>query len=634
MDLDLLWTIQLSPLLAFLLITLLPKALKKTAPMVGIGLALAAALASLKLFSLHADGAGMPQEYMRPWFEISRQSLWPFVEIQNYSLSVGFLVDRLNLLMIMVVTTITFFVQLFSFYYMAQDESRGRYFGFLSFFSFAMTGLVLSSNLLQTFLFWELVGLTSYLLIGFWYQKPAAADAARKAFVINRLADLGFYLGILLLFILFGTVDFLKLEQNVLTQTLPASTLTILGLLVFTGVMGKSAQFPFHVWLPDAMEGPTPVSALIHSATMVAAGVFLLARAFGLFASSQTTLLVILIVGSLTAVTGAVLATVQRDIKRILAYSTVSQLGLMVMAVGAGSAVAGMFHLTTHAYFKSLLFLTAGAFIHRFHTNDIFEIACGGGKKELLPLGALLLGLASLCGVFPFAGFFSKDMILEVLRERGVIFYGISILVSFLTVYYSSRLLFVILFSPARETRHGKHHETWVSQISGSVPLVMLGAISVIVGLQGTSVFDFKILRWLGGHETHLNIQILWTTTALIVGGALTAFFLFRDPALAEKRLREDQGILRRVLERKLFIDDVYQFLVKKVVLKLASLLDWFDRAFVNGVLVNRTSYLILGVGRWLSRVQTGFLQDYLTWALTAGLAVLFWTIHLSSGKL
>ena len=218
MDLNLLWTIQLAPLSAFLLILILPKGLKRVSPAIAIGFAMIAAAAALKLLSLHADGSGMPREYVRPWLHVSSQGLWPFVEIENYSLSVGFLVDRLNLLMIAAVTTITFFVQLFSFYYMAEDESRSRYFGFLSFFAFVMTGLVLSNNLLQTFLFWELVGLASYLLIGFWYQKPAAATAARKAFVLNRLADLGFYLGILLLFILFGTVDFLKLEKGLLTQ--------------------------------------------------------------------------------------------------------------------------------------------------------------------------------------------------------------------------------------------------------------------------------------------------------------------------------------------------------------------------------------------------------------------------------
>src|SRR3989338_3663825 len=337
MDLRFLWVIQLAPLLAFLLIQLLPKSLKKIAPAVGVSGSLLAALAALKLFSLHLHRENLPQQFVYEWLKVAEPSA-----TNSYQLVVGFLLDPLNLLMITLVTTIAFFVQLFSVYYMNEDGSKPRYFGFLSLFSFSMTGLVLSSNLLQTFLFWELVGLTSYLLIGFWYSKPTAATAARKAFVINRLGDLGFYLGVILLFLYFGTLNFVDLKSEALQQTFSSPMLTLIGVLVFMGVMGKSAQFPFHNWLPDAMEGPTPVSALIHSATMVAAGVFLLTRAFGLFGASSMTLLVILIIGSLTAFVGASMATVQRDIKRILAYSTISQLGLMVMAIGAGSGVAGM----------------------------------------------------------------------------------------------------------------------------------------------------------------------------------------------------------------------------------------------------------------------------------------------------
>jgi NADH-quinone oxidoreductase subunit L len=631
MDLNLLWTIQLSPLAAFLAIQLLPKAAKRAAPLVALGFALAAALSAVKLFTLHADGAKLPAQYVYEWLKVSEQTL-----------SVGFLVDKLNLLMITVVTVITVFVQIFSYYYMAQDPSRPRYFGFLSFFAFAMTGLVLSTNLVQTFLFWELVGLASYMLIGFWYEKKSAGDAARKAFVLNRLADLGFYLGILMLFILFGSVNFLDLKAETLTAALPAHTLTALGLLVFMGVMGKSAQFPFHVWLPDAMEGPTPVSALIHSATMVAAGVFLLARAFGLFAASASTLLFILVIGMLTALVGASLAVIQRDIKRVMAYSTVSQLGLMVMGIGAGSAMAGMFHLTTHAFFKSLLFLTAGAFIHRFHTNDIWEIARGGGKRERLAMAALALGLFSLSGIFPFAGFFSKDMILEVLHERGLFFYYAGLFVSFLTAYYSFRLLFILTrtkphghdsaanaSADGHEHSHGAHGSVLLD-LAGSVPLVFLAVISVVAGLTGTSVFNFALIHWLGGHEPHLNMEILVTTTGLILAAAVIAFVKFKDPQLAEKRLVSAKSPLHKALENKLYIDDAYAFLVKRVGLGLAFLLDKFDRAFVNNVLVNGTSYFILDIGRWLSRLQSGLLQDYLAWALTAGVAILFWAMQLA----
>ncbi|MBI4353140.1 MAG: NADH-quinone oxidoreductase subunit L, partial [Candidatus Omnitrophica bacterium] len=449
MDLLFLWIIQLSPLLGFIVIQLLPKPFKKAAPVIGIAGSLAAAAASLWLFGIHADGGNLPQEHRRAWLEVA----------QGSSLVVGFLLDRLNLLMVTLVTTISFFVQVFSAYYMAEDRSRHRYFGFLSFFAFSMTGLVLSNNLLQTFLFWELVGLSSYLLIGFWYEKPSAAQAARKAFVVNRLGDLGFYLGVILLFLLFGSLNFTDLHREALRQALPPSLLTVIGILIFTGAMGKSALFPLHVWLPDAMEGPTPVSALIHSATMVAAGVFLLARAFDLFGASAVTLLVVLTAGALTALIGASLAVIQRDVKRILAYSTISQLGLMVMGIGAGSSTAGMFHLSTHACFKSLLFLSAGAYIHAFHTNDLWEIAKSGGKKDRLTLWALGLGLFSLSGIFPFSGFFSKDMILEIIKEKNPFFYGTALVVSFLTVYYSFRMLFVLIFSKTNRLSSVTHHE-------------------------------------------------------------------------------------------------------------------------------------------------------------------------------
>ena len=618
MDLKLLWIIQLSPLAAFLAIQLLPQSLKKIAPLVGIGGAALAAAASLSLFAHHLHAENLPQEFVYLWLEVSKNNL-----------VVGFLLDRLNLLMITLVTTIATFVQIFSYYYMVEDASRARYFGFLSFFSFSMTGLVLSNNLLQTFLFWELVGLTSYLLIGFWYGKQSAATAARKAFVMNRLGDLGFYLGILLLFLWFGSLNFTALQTDALHQAFSNNKLTLLGVLIFMGVMGKSAQFPFHVWLPDAMEGPTPVSALIHSATMVAAGVFLLSRAFGLFSASAATLNVVLVIGSLTALTGAALATMQRDIKKIMAYSTVSQLGLMVMAIGAGSPVAGMFHLSTHAYFKSLLFLTAGAFIHRFHTNDIYEIAKGGGKKEKLAMAALCVGLFSLCGIFPFAGFFSKDLILETLKERSLFFYGVAVFVSFLTVYYSFRLLFIILFSKIGHNSHDSHphKESAVLQLCKALPLLSLAGISLFVGALGTPLFGHKILHWLGGHDSELNIELLLTTTILILSGVAVAYFQFRNPE-AQKKLLGPKNPLRLVLENKFYIDDAYEFVVKQIGLRLAAVLDWFDRTFINGILVNGTSYRILDLGKTLAKLQNGLVQDYLSLAVATGVLIAFILIN------
>ncbi len=627
-DFRLLWVIQLAPLFSFLLIQLLPKELKKIAPAIGVLGSLVAALAALKLFSAHLLQENLPQQFIYEWLKVAEPGA-----ANRYQLVVGFLVDPLNLLMITLVTTISFFIQLFSVYYMNEDHSRPRYFGFLSFFSFSMTGLVLSNNLLQTFLFWELVGLTSYLLIGFWYSKPSAATAARKAFLINRLGDLGFYLGVILLFLYFGTLNFVDLKSEALRQTFSSPMLTALGVLVFMGVMGKSAQFPFHNWLPDAMEGPTPVSALIHSATMVAAGVFLLSRAWGLFSASQTTLLVVLIIGSLTAFVGAALATIQRDIKKILAYSTISQLGLMVMGIGAGSSIAGMFHLSTHAYFKSLLFLTAGAFIHRYHTNDIWEIGQRGGKKDLLAMVFLWVGLLSLCGLPPFAGFFSKDMILETLKERGLFFYSVAILVSFLTVYYSFRMLFVILLSKIKEAPHDAHHQSAAGHAvlvaCRALPLIGLAAISAYVGALGTPFTGHKMLHWLGGHVLPLNRELLITTLVLIISGAIVAFIQFRDPEKALAQLEAADNPLKTTLERKFFIDDAYAFVVKKIGLGLAWIMNWFDRNVINGFMVNGTSYNILHLGRLVSKVQNGLLQDYMSLAIGAGVVIIFYLINI-----
>jgi len=629
--LSLLWIIQLAPILAFLSIQVLPKLAKKIAPLVGILCSLAAASASLKLLSIYSHGQNLPQQFIHPWLKIADGKISPTFITENATLVVGFLIDPLNLLMITLVTTITFFVQLFSYYYMAEDPSRPRYFAFLSFFSFSMTGLVLSSNLLQTFLFWELVGLTSYLLIGFWYEKQSAATAARKAFVLNRLGDLGFYLGVILLFLLFGSLNFLDLKSDSLRQALSPALLTLIGVLVFMGVMGKSAQFPFHAWLPDAMEGPTPVSALIHSATMVAAGVFLLSRAFGLFSASEQTLFVVLVIGSLTAFVGASLATIQRDIKKIMAYSTVSQLGLMVMAIGAGSPTAGIFHLSTHAYFKALLFLTAGAFIHKFHTNDIWEIGRKGGKKDLLAVVFLIIGLVSLCGVPPFAGFFSKDMILETLKEKNSFFYWVAVFVSFLTVYYSTRLFLVVFLSKITQPRHAEglaHHDSFALKFCRAVPLISLASISLFVGFLSTPFFHHKILHWLGGHEAPLNPELLATTAILILAGGGLAFLQFKNPEEAETKLENDKGPLKILLDRKFFIDDFYAFLTKKVALSLAAILNWFDRTVINGLMVNQTSFSVMRLGRVASLLQNGRLQDYLSMALGVGVVIIFYLIN------
>lgn len=629
MELTLLWIIQLAPLTAFILILLAPAALRRFAPLAGMAAMLTASLASLKLLVSHLHSAVLPLQFTHRWLEVANFTLWPGAKAVNYELFVGFLIDPLNLLMITLVTTISFFVQVFSYYYMAEDPSRPRYFAFLSFFSFTMTGLVLSNNLLQTFLFWELVGLASYLLIGFWIEKPSAATAARKAFVINRLADLGFYLGILLMFMMIGSVNFVDLNSETLKELLAPPVATILGLLILTGVMGKSAQFPFHNWLPDAMEGPTPVSALIHSATMVAAGVFLLCRAFPIFAVSETVLIAVLVIGTLTALSGALLATIQKDIKKILAYSTISQLGFMVMAIGAGSTIAGMFHLSTHAFFKSLLFLTAGAFIHRFHSNDIWEIARSGGKTDRLAMGALAVGLLSLVGFPGFSGFFSKDLILETLKLHHPVFFGFAVLVSVLTAYYSFRLIFVLWFTKPHQ-KHGAHDHahaahsanTALLSVCRALPLVTLALISLWVGYLGSPLGHYALLEWLGAHHLHFDVTLLVWTVGILAAGAIPAYWVFRDPEAALTRYEKNSGWFKNLLENKLYVDAAYEIVTKQVALRFAGFLNWFDKTITNRWMVDWTSYRILDMGKVASKLQNGQLQTYL-----AVIAITIWAV-------
>lgn len=651
MELNLLWTIQLAPIAAFLAIQglclLAPKpashghgdhghdahpapdnSLRKIAPLVGILGAAVAAGSALALFGAHPEGFAQPMTWKKVWIAVDGALFYPGAAASPAELSAGFLLDNLNLMMITLVTVIAFFVQIFSAYYMADDPSRPRYFGFLSLFSFSMTGLVLSSNLLQTFIFWELVGLASYLLIGFWYQKKSAGDAARKAFVLNRLGDLGFYLGVILLFLYTGTLNFTELTPERLGLMSPF-LVAAAGICVLAGVFGKSAQFPFHVWLPDAMEGPTPVSALIHSATMVAAGVFLLSRAFPLFHAAEATMHVILVAGALTAMIGACLAAAQSDIKKILAYSTVSQLGLMAMAAGCGAPAASMFHLTTHAFFKSLLFLTSGSFIHHFHSNDIWEIAQAGGKKHKIAMASLAIGLLSLSGVFPFAGFFSKDLILEELMHHSMPAFAVAIAVSFLTVYYSARLFCVMIFTPEKPSKgHDAHHATpaWAG-LAEALPLVCLAALSLVAGFMGSEFAHHRLVEWFGGEAGHTNPKLLAGTTVMILVAAGLAFVRFRDPIAARTRWTNNTGPLKAVLDRKFFMDDAYFVAVKKIGLPFAALLNLFDRKFINDVMVNDTSYGILNVGKLASRLQSGLVQNYLFIAVAAGAGAALWLL-------
>ena len=392
---------------------------------------------------------------VRHWhLETPLHHTWQWMVSGDLTVTAGLLLDPLSLLMMVIVATICLLVQIYSLGYMAGDPGVARYYGFMSLFAWAMLSLTLSATLLQLYIFWELVGLASYLLIGFWFEKYSASQAGKKAFVMTRLGDVAFLLGILLVLVHLGNLDILAMNADD-AGGMPPALLTLAILLIFGGVIGKSAQFPLLTWLPDAMEGPTPVSALLHSATMVAAGVYLFARLFPFFSLSPTAMTVCLAVGTISMLLASTMAMVARDIKQVWAYSTISQLGFMIMGLAAGSYFAGVFHLTTHAGFKALLFLCSGVLIHHFGSNDMFAIGRAGGRRLKVTMVCMTLAAGALSGLPPLAGFFSKEVIMGALAARAnPIWLGAGILGAFLTSYYSFRLIFVILF-PVRDTGNG-----------------------------------------------------------------------------------------------------------------------------------------------------------------------------------
>ncbi|MDP4171870.1 MAG: NADH-quinone oxidoreductase subunit L, partial [Bacillota bacterium] len=430
------WIIPLFPLLSFLILLLFGKRLKESSAVVGILLTLASLVYSvLVLF----------ERFSAPTFKT--EAVW--LTIGDIHLTAGFEVNQLNALMLVIVSLVSCLVHTYSKGYMHGDERFHVFYAYLGLFTFAMLGLVLSPNLLQTYIFWELVGVGSFLLIGFYFYKEEAKQAAKKAFIMTRIGDVGLLIGMILLFWQTNSFEYDNIFKAVADGSVTQGWITLTAILIFIGAMGKSGQFPLHTWLPDAMEGPTPVSALIHAATMVAAGVYLVAALFPLFAASQTALMTVAVIGGFTAIFAASIGLVQTDIKRVLAYSTVSQLGYMMLALGSGGYVAGVFHLMTHAFFKALLFLAAGSVIHAAHTQDIEEM--GGLWKKLRLTGPLfLIGTLAISGVPLLSGFFSKDEILAAAWEGGhPVLFLLAVVAAFFTAFYMFRLFFMVFTGEA-----------------------------------------------------------------------------------------------------------------------------------------------------------------------------------------
>jgi NADH-quinone oxidoreductase subunit L len=521
---------------------------------------------------------------------------------------VGVRVDGVVAAMLVVVTLVALCVQVFSLGYMHEEPrpAFGRYFAYHALFLFSMNVLVVAPNLLQLFAGWELVGVTSYLLIGFYFRKPSAARAALKAFWVTKFADMGFLVGLLVLFVASGSFGW--------DARLAPGTAEAVTLFFFLAVVGKSAQFPLHVWLPDAMEGPTPVSALLHAATMVAAGVFLVVRADPLFAQAPGTRAIMLGLGAATALFAACLALAQTDIKKVLAYSTCSQLGYMIAALGAGSAFAGFFHLTTHAFFKALLFLAAGSAIHAVHSNDIRDM---GGLARRMPLtaGAFIVGALALAGFPGLSGFFSKDVVLEAVEGKlGSLPWAALMATAFLTAFYMGRVVIVAFFgSPSGPAAEHAHEPGW----SMRAPLLVLAILATGGGALASR------FAGLYGSEYHFAMGAGPSLAAALgLAGIAAAYFVFG------RGRAHDLAVLAWVerLARTSAVDRFYEFGYRRLSLPLAQALGWFDRYVVDGA-INMLGYSALEGGSRARGIQTGFAPDYVLAAMLGVVGLAFWAV-------
>jgi NADH-quinone oxidoreductase subunit L len=552
------------------------------------------------------------------------KTLGPWIASGVFSTSFSFQLDPLAAVMVLVVTGVGFLIHVYSSGYMAGDKAYARYFAFLNLFSFFMLVLVMASDIVLMFVGWEGVGLCSYLLIGFWFERPAAAKAGMKAFVVNRIGDAAFIVGILFLLVHVGSGAFAEINRAAGSGLLAPSLVTLVAILLFAGATGKSAQIPLYVWLPDAMEGPTPVSALIHAATMVTAGVYMVCRLNGLYAASPAASSVVAWVGAITAVFAATMALVQNDIKRVLAYSTISQIGYMFMGCGVGAYAAGLFHLMTHAFFKSLLFLAAGSVIHALGGEQ--DMRRMGGLKKHLPVTfpVFVVGALAISGVPFLSGFFSKEAILTGEFEAGhFVLYGLGLAGAILTAFYMFRLVYMTFYGVSRrpgEAAHGPIHE---APLSMTLPLIVLAVFSVLAGYVGLPIilgekadlFGRFLEGTLGRQPHHLALAtdlglILAATASALAGIGLAFLFYRRAPGIPARLAGRFPG-LYRLLVGKYFVDEAYDAVIVRPLLRGA---DWvyghFDLRTIDGAL-NGAAAAAAAAGRGLNVLQSGLLRDY-----------------------
>lgn len=614
------WLIPLFPLLSFVLLVIFGRSLKESSAYVGMLATLASLLLSIMVLFERLNGENVKIE-----------GTW--LTIGDTSLTAGFEVNQLNALMLFIVSLVSFLVHMYSKGYMHGDERIPVFYSYLGLFTFAMLSLVISPNLLQVYIFWELVGLGSFLLIGFYFFKEEARAAAKKAFIVTRIGDVGLFIGMILLFWQVGSFEYAEIFAAVENGTISTGWITLTAILIFIGAVGKSGQFPLHTWLPDAMEGPTPVSALIHAATMVAAGVYLVASLFPLFSASPTAMTTVAVVGGITAIFAASIGLVQRDIKRVLAYSTVSQLGYMMLALGSASYVASVFHLMTHAFFKALLFLAAGSVIHAVHTQDIEEMG-GLWKKMKLTAPLFLIGTLAISGFPLLSGFFSKDEILIAAWADGR--YGVfwlAVAAAFFTAFYMFRLFFLVFTGEARGEQKHAHESPGVM----TFPMIILGILAVVSGYVNTPWFGTFLGDWLteGTHSFgHAHVEgpgwIMFVATGVSLAGILLAYLMYGAKILSRDWLVKPFPAWYKLLYNKYYIDEIYHSTVVLGTRAFGYLLQIVDTYIVGGI-VKGVAALVQGIGRAGAKLQDGQIQTYGTVAFF-GIAVLVVIIALTGG--
>ncbi len=625
---SLLWLIPLLPLLGFVINGLGRNTLGKSLiGLIGSGVIFASFALSVALF--FELGAGTQKQFTIDLFD--------WISAGNLHIPLSFLYDPLSSIMLLIITGVGFLIHIYSIGYMHEDAGFGKFFSYLNLFIFFMLILVLGSNYIVMFIGWEGVGLCSYLLIGFWYTNSNYASAAKKAFVMNRIGDLGFLLGVFLIFTTFGSVEFSKVFPLAAGMMPGTAAITFITLLLFVGACGKSAQLPLFTWLPDAMAGPTPVSALIHAATMVTAGIYMIARSSVLFDLAPHTQDVIAIIGTATALIAAIIALTQTDIKKVLAYSTVSQLGYMFLGLGVGAYSGSFFHVITHAFFKALLFLGAGSVIHAMHHEQDMRHMGGLKSKLKITFATMLVGTIAIAGIPPFSGFFSKDEILAHAFAHNKVLWAIGLFTAFLTAFYMFRMLYLTFFGNYRGTHHAEEH-IHESPKTMTFPLIVLAVLAAVGGLINIpAVFGGNewLAHWLEGagiahHElglTHTTEFALMAASVLIaLGATLFAYARYVKNAHVPMPDEAERSLLAKISYHKFYLDEIYDFIIRK---PLDAFSTFFyriiDKKLIDG-LVNGLGWTANEGSKGLRLLQSGNVGFYIFMMVFGIVALLLYT--------